>query len=385
MKKKLSLFLFLITGFCIAAFFEQVSASPSQDQYTSQETCKSSYLKIGDCVYKSYGDGRLRIRTSPNIQSNENIIQNLEEGTRMTILSGPRCSSGFLFWKVQTENGVVGYAAEGNGNKRWLILTDAVNCTNVTTGPVTLATSAGQYCPLRDCACSYLSVGDYVTVSNSGPNSIRSDPDLHPSDNIIYRAPVGSGMQIIDGPMCSYGWLVWKVRTDDGIVGYTPESNGKAWWLIPDNNRNNPPVSLWNPPTNTQYNPWYPPANSPVPNVYPEQAASGNCTLLSVSPAFLTSFYPNQETDFSWTVRNDSGVTWTDDTYDIAYIGGTNMLKNKDIIRRDFPYDVFPGNSLSFTVDAVLPSAPGRYTMTYGVVQNYEIVCSMDVTVYVNY
>jgi hypothetical protein len=61
------------------------------------------------------------------------------------------------------------------------------------------------------------------------------------------------------------------------------------------------------------------------------------------------------------------------------------MLKNKDITRRDFPYDVFPGGSLSFTVDAVLPSSPGRYTMTYGVVQNYEIVCSMDVTVSVNY
>lgn len=118
---------------------------------------------------------------------------------------------------------------------------------------------------------------------------------------------------------------------------------------------------------------------------FPGQGSNGNCTVLNVSPTYNTAFYPNQETDFSWTVRNDSGVTWTADNFDLAYVGGTNMLKRQDVTRRDLPYDVYPGNPLSFTVDAVVPSAPGSYTMTYGVVQNFEIVCNMDVTVYVNY
>jgi hypothetical protein len=116
---------------------------------------------------------------------------------------------------------------------------------------------------------------------------------------------------------------------------------------------------------------------------FPGQETNGNCSVLNVVPAYNTTFYPNQETDFSWTVRNDSGVIWTVDNFDIAYVGGTNMLKRQDAGRRDLPYDVYPGNPLSFTVDAVAPSAPGTYTMTYGVVQNFEIICNMDVTVYV--
>jgi len=115
------------------------------------------------------------------------------------------------------------------------------------------------------------------------------------------------------------------------------------------------------------------------------QNAVGNCTLLSSTPPYLATFSANEETDFSWTVRNDSGVTWTTDNYDIAYIGGTNLLKRKENIRRDFPYDVPPGGTLSFIVDAVVPSFPGIYTMTYGVVQNYEIVCSVNVTIKVEY
>ncbi|MHC1772761.1 MAG: NBR1-Ig-like domain-containing protein [Flexilinea sp.] len=118
---------------------------------------------------------------------------------------------------------------------------------------------------------------------------------------------------------------------------------------------------------------------------FPGEGSNGNCSVLNIFPAYNTSFYPNQETDFSWTVRNDSGVIWTVDNFDIAYVGGTNMLKRQDAARRDLPYDVYPGNPLSFTVDAVIPSAPGSYTMTYGVVQNFEIICNMDVTVYVTY
>ena len=387
----------------------QVIAAPAQDDspfyysddwdvtYKEVKTdfCSSAFLKPGDCVFKSYGNGRLRIRTSPDISSNINIIANLEEGTRMTILSGPYCKNGLVFWRVQTEAGVIGYVAEGNQSERWLVLTTPLACSY--TVPKTLSTqtpSPAKNCPLKDCACSNVKLGDYVKVSNSGTNALRSDPDLHPSDNIIYRAQPGTNLQIIGGPYCSYGWLVWKVRTDTGLEGFTPESNGSKWWLIPDESRNKNsifqwyfPSQQWATPTVGWTYPWILPTSTPTPKpvINPTQHASGNCTLLSSYPSYLSNFPRNAETDFSWTIRNNSSGTWSTDNFDIAYIGGTNMLKYKDKIRQDMPYNVGPGGTLSFILDAVVPSTPGIYTMTYGIVQNFEIVCSVDVTVNVTW
>ncbi len=91
------------------------------------------------------------------------------------------------------------------------------------------------YYPLKDCAASRLYVGDRAFVSlGGGSNGIRSEPDTHPSDNIIGRAPSGEGMWILGGPVCNYGWILWKVDTDSGLVGWTPETkDGKEFWLVP--------------------------------------------------------------------------------------------------------------------------------------------------------
>jgi len=388
--RKITTGLMIIFCFWTIASFYPVSASYLSQNQITQDNCMDSYLQIGDCVYKSYENGKLRVRSSPDISSNENIIENAEEGSRMTILGGPVCNSGYRFWKVKTEHGTVGYAAEGSKYQRWMLLTDPANCSNITSQPISIDTPSPKYCPIKDCACSYLKVGDYITVSDRGSISVRSDPDLHPGDNIIYRAPVGSGMQIIDGPFCSWGWLVWKVRTDSGVIGFAPESDGTSWWMTPDENRNNPPVNPWNQP----YNPWNPPYTPwtstytpwrPVSTPTAVPQVSGNCSLIYSIPPYLAKFFPNQETDFSWAVRNDSGETWTTDSYDVAFIRGTNMLKRKDVTRYDLPYNIYPGSSFSLTVDAIVPSAPGRYSMTFGVVENNVIVCSMDVTVDVNW
>lgn len=90
------------------------------------------------------------------------------------------------------------------------------------------------YFPINNCSHSRLFVGDRAIVAwGDGPNGIRTEPDTHPSDNIIYRAPPGEGLWIIDGPICNYGWILWKVRTDTNYVGWTPESAGSEFWLTP--------------------------------------------------------------------------------------------------------------------------------------------------------
>ncbi|HFD87567.1 MAG TPA: hypothetical protein ENJ35_07820 [Gammaproteobacteria bacterium] len=91
------------------------------------------------------------------------------------------------------------------------------------------------YYPIPGCAGSHLHIGDRVMVSlDEGANAIRDTPDTHPSDNIIERAQPGDYLKIIGGPECNYGYLLWKVRVEKtGTVGWTPESNGREFWLIP--------------------------------------------------------------------------------------------------------------------------------------------------------
>ena len=109
------------------------------------------------------------------------------------------------------------------------------------------------------------------------------------------------------------------------------------------------------------------------------------CTLLSVVPAYRASFSRGEETDIVFRVRNNTYSVWSAEDLDMAYIGGENILKRKDQTRKDLPYDVNPGGTLEYGLDAIVPDTPGVYTMTMGVVRGYEILCPMDVTVQVVY
>ena len=90
------------------------------------------------------------------------------------------------------------------------------------------------YFPLANCSPSRLHVGDSAYVSLGGShNSIRSEPDTHPSDNIIATAEPGAVLSIISGPECDFGYLLWEVRTMHGEVGWTAETDGNEIWLVP--------------------------------------------------------------------------------------------------------------------------------------------------------
>jgi hypothetical protein len=65
-----------------------------------------------------------------------------------------------------------------------------------------------------------------------GPNGIRYGLNIQ-DDTVIAYAQPGSTLDIVNGPWCSHGWLVWMVRMQDGLQGYTPEGNGQEYWLLP--------------------------------------------------------------------------------------------------------------------------------------------------------
>jgi hypothetical protein len=90
------------------------------------------------------------------------------------------------------------------------------------------------YYPIEGCPASRLHIGDRASVTiGGGPNAIRFGSDVH-YDNIIGHAQEGEGMLIVDGPWCYSNWIVWQVKTDGGLEGFTPEGNGEEYWLIPE-------------------------------------------------------------------------------------------------------------------------------------------------------
>jgi hypothetical protein len=89
------------------------------------------------------------------------------------------------------------------------------------------------YYPLRDCAPSRVYLG-YIVSPENGVDyiSIRSEPDTHPSDNKIGKIYPGEQAKIVGGPLCNYGWILWKIKKlSDGMIGWIPESNGEEFWL----------------------------------------------------------------------------------------------------------------------------------------------------------
>lgn len=88
------------------------------------------------------------------------------------------------------------------------------------------------YYPLEGCAASRLHKNDRIRVVPGVMRvSVRRNPDTHPSDNIIARFNEGQTAVVMDGPVCNYGWILWKIRVIDGVTGWAPESDGKEFWF----------------------------------------------------------------------------------------------------------------------------------------------------------
>ena len=65
------------------------------------------------------------------------------------------------------------------------------------------------------------------------PNRVRAEPNQRA--NILGEVQPGQGMTIIEGPVCTDGWIWWKVQTDHtNLIGWTAEGDGDSYWLVPN-------------------------------------------------------------------------------------------------------------------------------------------------------
>lgn len=87
------------------------------------------------------------------------------------------------------------------------------------------------------CAGSYpsrLQVGlrAYVSYDPPLPNRVRSQPNT--TSNILGMLEVGEQMEILEGPVCSQGWIWWRISSlQKSLTGWTAEGDQNDYWLVP--------------------------------------------------------------------------------------------------------------------------------------------------------
>ncbi|GAB4511732.1 MAG: hypothetical protein OHK0046_10230 [Anaerolineae bacterium] len=75
-----------------------------------------------------------------------------------------------------------------------------------------------------------LNIGGQGIVTPGSANNVRSDPAT--SGQLVFRLEAGSVFQVLDGPICSDGFVWWQVRFN-GSDGWTVEGDGSSYFLEP--------------------------------------------------------------------------------------------------------------------------------------------------------
>ncbi len=79
---------------------------------------------------------------------------------------------------------------------------------------------------------SRLIIGRFGIVTSLQPLRIRAVPGTDKNGLILGNLPVGTILQILNGPVCLDGYNWWLVQSGD-LVGWTAEGNFPNYWLEP--------------------------------------------------------------------------------------------------------------------------------------------------------
>ncbi len=139
---------------------------------------------------------------------NARVLASMAAGETFTVLSGPLCSEGLVWWQVNYR-GALGWTVEGRSGNLWL-------------APVTCA----GFQPSR------LSVGRFARVTPGDPNRLRSSAST--SSIVLGLIPGGTRVDVIGGPVCAQNAAWWQVNYR-GMIGWTMEGQGGTYWLEPSN------------------------------------------------------------------------------------------------------------------------------------------------------
>jgi hypothetical protein len=153
------------------------------------------------------------VRSSPGRRL-DNAIGRIAVGEALTVLDGPRCVEGWVWWYVQADSGILGWTSEGEAHEYWL--------QPLPNHPPPAPPCLAEY-PTR------LRIGVDAWLSDHEPNSVRTQPTIY-APRLSYIFP-GEAMAIQLGPVCADGWIWWYVTATAGGQGWTSEGGFGEYWL----------------------------------------------------------------------------------------------------------------------------------------------------------
>ena len=152
--------------------------------------------------------GGLNVREQPTITSP--AVTHLAQDKRITVLEGPVSSDGYIWWKVDDNQGTVGWVAGGQGLDDWI------------------SPHVGEARPIDRSPV----VGDRVVVTLNGELTVRSLPGIGAS--IVSRARTNQTFSVVAGPQSVDGYFWYQIRSDDGEVeGWAADGREGERWLSP--------------------------------------------------------------------------------------------------------------------------------------------------------
>jgi hypothetical protein len=152
------------------------------------------------------------LRNLPGVYSYSYVIGWIPGGASFSVVGGPRCMDGYEWWLVNYA-GIVGWTPEGQGGTYWL-------------EPIEVSYGCPGNLPAR------LNIGRQGQITPGLANVIRNVPNRDYGSYIIGRIPPGGTFAVLDGPRCGSGYTWWLVSYG-GMIGWTAESGGYAYWTQP--------------------------------------------------------------------------------------------------------------------------------------------------------
>lgn len=163
-----------------------------------------------------------RLRAQP--ETSAEILTQMRPGTTFTVLGGPKCGSGIVWWQVEAASGDIGWTAESQ-------LSENDYFVNPLDPMVAFACPAG----LSGYAPTNISLFDNPPLTTAAIN-LYAQPST--SSRVIAPIPAGNGFSFLDnGPACNES-VVWYQVSYGEIGGWVHETDPLtgAYVLEPRNN-----------------------------------------------------------------------------------------------------------------------------------------------------
>ncbi len=163
---------------------------------------------------------RLNVRNAPFVGD---VLTKISRGETYPVVGRNADSS---WWQISV-NGLIGWVSG-----KWVTVTapESVPVTDLSTAaqptpaPATMMGQCPGFLPSR------LSPNSWGRVLPGLPNNLRAQPNLNAT--LIGQIPPGAVFQVLGGPVCADS-TAWYQVYYNGIMGWTAEGQGTAYWLEP--------------------------------------------------------------------------------------------------------------------------------------------------------